>query len=98
MSVSPFPANGAFDPENRPSRRMWTMRDITVWRSPQWLPWVTVGIFVAGMLGRPAVVAGAAIDPPPDPAGIATGDRATVVDAAGNSFVVSEPTDRADPD
>ena len=34
----------------------------------------------------------------PDPAGIATGDRTNAVDAGGNSFVVSEPTDKADPD
>ena len=35
--------------------------------------------------------------PKPDPAGIATGDKTTVVDAAGNSFVVSEPTDKSAP-
>src|SRR4029077_21029550 len=34
----------------------------------------------------------------PDPAGIATGDRTNAVDAAGNSFVVGEPTDMKDPD
>jgi len=33
--------------------------------------------------------------PVPDPAGIATGDRTSVTDAAGNSFVVSEPTDKS---
>lgn len=37
-------------------------------------------------------------DPKPDPAGIATGDKTTVVDAAGNSFVVAEPTDKRDAD
>jgi ammonium transporter, Amt family len=31
----------------------------------------------------------------PDPAGTATGDRSSVVDAAGNPFVVPEPTDKA---
>ena len=36
--------------------------------------------------------------PSPDPAGIATGDKTNAVDAAGNSFVVAEPTDKADPD
>jgi ammonium transporter, Amt family len=36
--------------------------------------------------------------PAPDPAGIATGDKSSVTDAAGNSFVVSEPTDKAAPD
>ena len=33
-----------------------------------------------------------------DPAGLATGDRNNVVDAAGTSFVVSEPTDPKAPD
>jgi ammonium transporter, Amt family len=36
--------------------------------------------------------------PKPDPAGISTGDKSTVIDAGGNSFVVSEPTDKAAPD
>ena len=36
--------------------------------------------------------------PKPDPAGLATGDKTTVVDAGGNSFVVAEPTDKAAPD
>ena len=33
-----------------------------------------------------------------DPAGIATGDKTTATDAAGNPFVVPEPTDRTAPD
>jgi Amt family ammonium transporter len=37
-------------------------------------------------------------EPKSDPAGIATGDKSSVSDAGGNSFVVSEPTDKADPD
>jgi Amt family ammonium transporter len=37
-------------------------------------------------------------EPNPDPAGIATGDRNNAVDAAGNSFVVPEPTDKSAPD
>src|SRR6202049_1358280 len=77
---------------------MWTMRDMTEWRPRHLLPWVTVGMFVASVLGGPAVAAGAAADPPPDPAGIATGDRSTAIDAAGNAFVVAEPSDRADPE
>ena len=40
----------------------------------------------------------AADSPKPDPAGIATGDKTTVVDAGGNGFVVSEPTDKNAPD
>src|SRR6476661_4880291 len=34
----------------------------------------------------------------PDPAGTATGDRNSVADAAGNPFILTEPTDKADPD
>src|SRR5215831_13348853 len=46
----------------------------------------------------PAAPAAAASEPKPDPAGIATGDKSSVMDAGGNSFVVSEPTDKADPE
>src|SRR5579862_8600683 len=34
----------------------------------------------------------------PDPAGIATGDKTSAVDAAGNSFAVPAPTDKNAPD
>ena len=34
----------------------------------------------------------------PDPAGTATGDKSSVADAAGNPFVVPEPTDKSAPD
>jgi Amt family ammonium transporter len=37
-------------------------------------------------------------DPAPDPAGLTTGDKGAAVDGAGNSFVVSEPTDKSAPD
>jgi Amt family ammonium transporter len=36
--------------------------------------------------------------PAPDPAGLTTGDKGAAVDGAGNSFVVSEPTDKSAPD
>lgn len=36
--------------------------------------------------------------PQPDPAGIATGDKTSAVDAGGNAFVVAEPTDKTAPD
>jgi Amt family ammonium transporter len=36
--------------------------------------------------------------PKPDPSGVSTGDKTAVVDAAGNPFVVSEPTDKTAPD
>lgn len=37
-------------------------------------------------------------EPQRDPAGTATGDRQQAVDGAGNSFVVTEPTDKTAPD
>ena len=36
-------------------------------------------------------------DPKPDPAGIVTGDKTNAVDGGGNSFVITEPTDKAAP-
>jgi ammonium transporter, Amt family len=45
-----------------------------------------------------APAAAAAPEPKPDPAGISTGDKSNAIDAGGNSFVVSEPTDKSDPD
>src|SRR5262250_678117 len=46
----------------------------------------------------PAAAAAPAPAPKPDPGGIVTGDRSNVIDAGGNSFLVSEPTDKSDPD
>jgi len=37
-------------------------------------------------------------EPKPDPSGTATGDKTSVVDAAGNPFVPNEPTDKNAPD
>ena len=45
---------------------------------------------------RPAVLP--MMGPSPDPAGLATGDKSAVSDAAGNPLVVSEPTDKTAPD
>ncbi len=50
------------------------------------------GVF--GLLGQPV----RADDPKPDPAGIATGDKSSAVDAAGNSFAAPAPTDPKSPD
>ena len=36
--------------------------------------------------------------PKPDPSGLTTGDKTSVVDAGGASFVVAEPTDKTAPD
>ena len=54
---------------------------------------VVAGLFAA--LSLPLV---ADDGPKPDPSGTATGDRTTAVDAAGNPFMVPEPTDKAAPD
>jgi ammonium transporter, Amt family len=51
---------------------------------------------VAGVLTIGSTL-GTAQEPKPDPAGIVTGDRTTAVDAGGNSFVVTEPTDKTSP-
>ena len=48
--------------------------------------------------GAPQVTATQAPEPQPDPAGIATGSKADAIDAAGNAFVVTEPTDTKAPD
>src|SRR5450830_1556905 len=74
------------------------MRELVVWHLRRSLPWLAIGVFLVNLLSGSAVVVRAATDPPPDPAGIATGDKSNAVDAAGNAFVVSEPTDKADPD
>jgi Amt family ammonium transporter len=54
--------------------------------------WLAAGILL--LLWMPCLAQQA---PKPDPAGIATGDRTTAVDGAGNAFVVSEPTDKTAP-
>ncbi len=51
-------------------------------------------VFAASILLTPGV----AQEPKPDPAGIATGDKTTAIDAGGNAFVVAEPTDKTAPD
>ena len=52
---------------------------------------LVAGIFSIALM--PAI----AQEPKPDPAGIVTGDRTTAVDAGGNAFVVTEPTDKTSP-
>jgi ammonium transporter, Amt family len=51
---------------------------------------LVAGIFAIAMPGM-------AQEPKPDPAGIVTGDRTTAVDAGGNAFVITEPTDKSSP-
>ena len=47
-----------------------------------------------GAAQQTAAAPGVPPGPKPDPAGIATGDKSNVLDAAGNPFVVAEPTDK----
>jgi len=61
-------------------------------RSKQIFRLLSVGVFAL------LVTPGLAQQAQPDPAGIATGDKTTVVDGAGNPFVVPEPTDKRAPD
>ncbi len=56
--------------------------------------WLAV-IFAACWTAAGASTLCAADEPKPDPAGIATGDKSTAVDAGGNAFVVAEPTDKS---
>ena len=57
------------------------------------------GTLLAIVTGLAVMAAPAmAQEPKPDPAGIATGDKSNVVDAGGNSFIISEPTDKSSPD
>ena len=55
-------------------------------------------LLATGMLGGLLTPCAAEEEPKPDPAGIATGDKTAAVDAAGNPFVVPEPTDKTAPD
>jgi len=68
-------------------------------QQPRWLRRVGVLLVLGVVLPMGAAcVARAGDDPSPDPAGIATGDRNSAVDAAGTSFVVPEPADASAPD
>src|SRR5580658_3708339 len=58
----------------------------------------TAVVLAAGMLAGLAMPCLADDGPKPDPAGTATGDKSSAVDAAGNPFVVAEPTDKTAPD
>ncbi len=50
---------------------------------------------VAGLSAALSLPVVADDGPKPDPSGTATGDKTAAVDAAGNPFVVPEPTDKA---
>src|SRR5450755_2305487 len=55
-------------------------------------------VLLVGMLAGLSAFSFADDGPKPDPAGTATGDKSAAVDAAGNPFVVPEPTDKTAPD
>src|SRR5258708_3956968 len=55
-------------------------------------------LLAVGLLAGLAIPCLGEDGPKPDPSGTATGDKAAVVDAAGNPFVVPEPTDKTAPD
>jgi Amt family ammonium transporter len=55
-------------------------------------------VCLLGLIIAPGRSVQAQSAPVPDPAGIATGDKSNVTDAAGNSFLVAEPTDKSAPD
>ena len=57
----------------------------------------SLALIAAGIMALTVTQCLAQEAPKPDPAGIATGDKSAVVDAGGNSFVVSEPTDKTAP-
>src|ERR1700694_1334838 len=71
------------------------MSNLALTRRPGFLRVLASGIFAASLF---CVVPAHLAAQQPDPAGIATGDKTNAVDAAGNSFVVAEPTDKSDPD
>src|ERR1700723_494830 len=55
-------------------------------------------VLAAGLFVGLSVPCFADDGPKTDPAGLATGDKTTAVDGAGNPFVVPEPTDKSAPD
>ena len=64
----------------------------------QWSIKLVMVILLARWLTGPVMIARAA-EPQSDPAGIATGDKSAVSDAAGNPLVIpTEPTDKTAPD
>jgi ammonium transporter, Amt family len=73
------------------------MARVSARRPRQWLLKAAVAIMLTQWLIGPVIIA-RADEPKPDPAGIATGDKTVTSDAGGNSFVVTEPTDKAAPD
>src|SRR5262245_4634335 len=74
------------------------MIDAVVGHVRRWASTAVTVAVVGASLFMAAQFARADDEPKPDPAGIATGDRASVVDAGGNAFAISEPSDKSAPD
>jgi Amt family ammonium transporter len=66
-------------------------------RQGQWVLKTVIALILAQILSGSMSMA-LAQQAQPDPAGIATGDKSAVSDAAGNPLVVPEPTDKTAPD
>lgn len=58
----------------------------------------TTVLLILGVIVGLGAVGLADDSPKPDPAGTATGDKTSAIDAAGNPFVPAEPTDKTAPD
>ena len=65
------------------------------WKSARAFFFTTV--LVLGIFAALGARSNAQEAPKPDPSGVATGDKTTAVDGAGNPFVPVEPTDKAAP-
>jgi len=73
------------------------MRNVTHTYPRPWFLKIAISVLLVSATIGPMIVA-FADEPQPDPAGISTGDKGTTFDAAGNAFVVTEPTDKTAPD
>jgi ammonium transporter, Amt family len=78
-------------------QRSLAMRYAFLRRTTQWMSRSIAALVLAQILCGSMSVA-LADQAQPDPAGTATGDKLSVTDAAGNPFVVPEPTDTTAPD
>jgi ammonium transporter, Amt family len=72
------------------------MLDAFVEHPRRWMRKAIIFLVFAQIVGGSVSVA-LAQQPQPDPAGIATGDKSAVSDAAGNPLVIAEPTDKTAP-
>jgi Amt family ammonium transporter len=74
------------------------MESAFVGRKRKWMLRAIIALIFAQIFASSIGTCFADQSPQADPAGTATGDRTLVFDAAGNPFVVPEPTDKTAPD